>query len=168
MSAGPSAEDISHFKSRVSPALHLVPEESRLSVRAKTLANFTGYHFVRIRCDELRSKEQLFECLAAQIPLPKYFGKNWDALEECLQDFRWQRAPGYLLIFEDFSAVRELPHPDLETLLQIFEETAHYWRNKNVPFHFILCGNHDMQRSVMDVLSPKTAHRCSAFGLSSD
>ena len=32
------------------------------------------------------SKEDLFDFYRREIPLPAYFGNNWDALEECLGD----------------------------------------------------------------------------------
>ncbi len=36
----------------------------------------------------LKSKPELLAHLARAIPLPDYFGKNWDALEECLADLK--------------------------------------------------------------------------------
>lgn len=37
----------------------------------------------------VRSKEKLLAVLSQGLKLPKYFGGNWDALEECLQDLSW-------------------------------------------------------------------------------
>lgn len=37
----------------------------------------------------IRSKEKLFGIYADSLRLPKYFGRNWDALEECLRDLSW-------------------------------------------------------------------------------
>jgi hypothetical protein len=50
----------------------------------------------------LATKEALLESLRAALPLPAYFGGNWDALEECLND------PGVL-----GPALVELAHHDL-------------------------------------------------------
>jgi len=38
---------------------------------------------------DIENKKELFTFLAQLIPLPDYFGKNWDALEECLTDLSW-------------------------------------------------------------------------------
>lgn len=37
----------------------------------------------------IRSKEKLFAVLADKLRFPRYFGSNWDALEECLRDLSW-------------------------------------------------------------------------------
>ncbi len=36
-----------------------------------------------------RGKEKLFGVLARGLRFPRYFGRNWDAFEECLADLSW-------------------------------------------------------------------------------
>jgi len=47
-----------------------------------------GAFVVRIPA-KARGKEKLLGVLAAKLRFPGYFGHNWDALEECLQDLSW-------------------------------------------------------------------------------
>jgi hypothetical protein len=37
----------------------------------------------------VRSKEKLLGLLSDALHFPNYFGGNWDALEECLNDLHW-------------------------------------------------------------------------------
>ena len=37
----------------------------------------------------ISGKEELFSKLSQFLRLPEYFGRNWDALEECLRDLSW-------------------------------------------------------------------------------
>jgi RNAse (barnase) inhibitor barstar len=39
-------------------------------------------------------KRDLLRALAQRLNFPGYFGHNWDALEECLCDLSWLKAPG--------------------------------------------------------------------------
>lgn len=50
---------------------------------------------------KIESKAELLALLARAIPLPGYFGQNWDALEECLTDLEWLNRPKIVLIHHD-------------------------------------------------------------------
>lgn len=53
-----------------------------------TEARRNGQLVVWVPCG-VRSKEKLLGLLAQSLRFPKYFGGNWDALEECLNDLHW-------------------------------------------------------------------------------
>jgi RNAse (barnase) inhibitor barstar len=49
----------------------------------------------------LRRKDDLLRALARELSLPRYFGHNWDALEECLVAGNWRdEAPAAVLVHE--------------------------------------------------------------------
>jgi RNAse (barnase) inhibitor barstar len=53
----------------------------------------------------MRTVNSLFDEIAASFQFPWYFGENWDALDECLNDLAWLPARSYLLGIMDASQV---------------------------------------------------------------
>ncbi len=70
----------------------------------------------------LESKADLFAFLQHVLPLPDYFGHNWDALEECLGDLGWLNHPKITLIHQDIP-LEKMPS-DQRTYLQILAQAA--------------------------------------------
>jgi hypothetical protein len=70
-----------------------------------------------------RGKEKLLGVLARGLQFPRYFGHNWDALEECLGDLSWLAdVPRVVIVHEGlpFSPAGE----HLATYLAILREAV--------------------------------------------
>ena len=48
-----------------------------------------------------RGKEKLLGALAGKLRFPAYFGRNWDALDECLRDLSWLGGRGRVVIVHE-------------------------------------------------------------------
>lgn len=73
----------------------------------------------------LRDREALFTALKHALGLPEYFGRNWDALSECLRDLSWIKQHRVILLHED------LPQLDPKTLkvyLDVLSECIEDWK----------------------------------------
>ena len=91
-----------------------------------------GVH--RLKCDcgalatldgrSLTTRDSLLRALGRSLAFPDYYGANWDALEECLQDLSWHAGPVTICIEHAESVPGEL----LETLELIFLGAADHWR----------------------------------------
>lgn len=53
----------------------------------------------------ITSKLQLMEVYSKRAKLPKYFGKNWDALDEVLRDLSWIEEKRVMIVHEDLPAI---------------------------------------------------------------
>jgi hypothetical protein len=79
----------------------------------------------------VKSKEELLKTLAEALRFPKWFGGNWDALEDCLSDLSWRDARGWALILRNFDAV---PRDDLGVLVEVLGSAAQFWAGRGKPF----------------------------------
>ncbi len=64
----------------------------------------------------VRSKEKLLAVLSQGLRFPRYFGGNWDALEECLRDLSWLPEKASIAIVHE-----QLPFGDGENRRTYFE-----------------------------------------------
>lgn len=53
----------------------------------------------------IRSREKLFSILSKALKFPSYFGRNWDALNDCLRDFWWTDIFQITVIHRDIPAL---------------------------------------------------------------
>jgi hypothetical protein len=88
----------------------------------------------RIDLTGILDKEQLLMRIAAALAFPRWFGRNWDALEDCLGDLAWRAGEGHVLIIEGFEDVRARQPDDFGVLLDILASSAQYWHERGRPF----------------------------------
>ena len=82
----------------------------------------------------IKGKQNLLNALAVAAKFPPEFGMNWDALADALCDLSWQKAGGYVLLLRNASDTLGLSANDREIALDIFADTAVYWRQRNKAF----------------------------------
>jgi hypothetical protein len=73
----------------------------------------------------IQSKGELLETLASAGQFPDYFGRNWDALLDCLRDFNWIHEKLIVITHSDMP-LRASP-TDCRTYLEILREAANDW-----------------------------------------
>ena len=86
----------------------------------------------------------LFAELARAWDFPDYFGHNWDALEECLEDLEWLPAHGYVLLITNAQAVIPDDEDKCLTLVEVLDAAGQTWSllqegnsRGPIPFHTI-------------------------------
>lgn len=79
-----------------------------------------GYKTIEFDCTEWRDKEIMHKTLHSQFDFPNYYGHNWDALQECLNEIEIQEN-GLVVIFDNFNSMN-IKHA--HTLIDVFVSSA--------------------------------------------
>jgi RNAse (barnase) inhibitor barstar len=101
-------------------------------------ATTEGLLATRIDLGGCKGKDDLLARLATALSFPADFGGNWDALADSLRDLSWLHARGHVLLFDRIEELRAAAEDDLDTLLDILDETAEDDGTHAVPFYAFL------------------------------
>jgi hypothetical protein len=91
----------------------------------------TELSLARVALEGVKTSEALLDAIARELAFPKWFGRNWDALEDCLTDLSWQKTQGAVVIFSGFVSI---PGDDLGILVDVLGSSASFWTARGRPF----------------------------------
>lgn len=91
----------------------------------------SGLRVTSIDLSQVREKNALLEKLGRALQFPAWFGKNWDALEDCLGDLSWLDGAGQVLLFHNDD---ELGADDRGVLIDVLASSAEFWAGRGKPF----------------------------------
>lgn len=92
-----------------------------------------GFLFRHVDLAGCADKTDFLDRIAAALDFPAWFGRNWDALADCLGDLDWLPAPGYVIVLEHADRFRVAAETDFVTALETLEGAAHEWADAGVP-----------------------------------
>ncbi|WP_407636660.1 barstar family protein [Kurthia huakuii] len=69
----------------------------------------------------------MFREFAEKFSFPNYFGKNWAAFNECLNDLEWLEADEYVLIITNFEHLLAKKPNERDIFLEILKSTMYQW-----------------------------------------
>jgi len=95
-----------------------------------------GHHFLYANLAQAQNKQDVLDLIGAQFTLPSHFGKNFDALYDCMTDplHKSGPQPGFMVVLEQIPAHAKFDKEAREQLLDIFRDTADYWGDRKIPF----------------------------------
>jgi RNAse (barnase) inhibitor barstar len=102
--------------------------------QVKAAAASAKLNFHSVDAARADSKTALLAALAKGLKLPEHFGNNWDALADCLEDGDWLGSHGMVIAIRHAAGYRKAHAADWETLSDILNEAAEYWRERHKPF----------------------------------
>ncbi|WP_069883440.1 barstar family protein [Streptomyces luteocolor] len=84
-------------------------------------------------------KAGLMERCASSLALPDWFGRNWDALADCLTDLSWAPpAAGRLLVVSGWQEYARTAPGEWEIAQKVFSAAVEYWRDAGTPLEIVL------------------------------
>ncbi len=99
-------------------------------------AESVGQHFLYANLTDAQSKQDVLEKIAEAFLFPAHFGKNLDALFDCMTDLvhRAGAQPGFVVVLEQLPDNPRFDREAREQLLDVFRDTADFWAERRIPF----------------------------------
>jgi RNAse (barnase) inhibitor barstar len=101
-----------------------------------TAAQGAGQHFLYANLVSASTKQEVLEQIAAAFLFPPHFGKNMDALYDCMTDLvhKSGQQPGFVVVLEQLPDNARFDREAREQLLDVFRDAADYWGERRIPF----------------------------------
>ena len=99
-------------------------------------ADAAGQHFLYANLSSAQSKQDVLDGIAAAFTFPAHFGKNLDALFDCMTDTvnKSGPQPGFVVVLEQLPDNPRFDREAREQLLEVFRDAAEYWGERRIPF----------------------------------
>jgi RNAse (barnase) inhibitor barstar len=99
-------------------------------------AEGAGQHFLYANLANAQSKQDVLEAIATSFLFPPHFGKNLDALYDCMTDLvhKSGQQPGFVVVLEQLPDNPRFDREAREQLLDVFRDAADFWGERRIPF----------------------------------
>jgi RNAse (barnase) inhibitor barstar len=99
-------------------------------------AQTMGHHFLYANLASAQTKQDVLEGIAQAFLLPAHFGKNLDALHDCMTDLVYKSGEqaGFVVVLEQLPDNPRFDREVREQVLDVFRDTADFWGERKIPF----------------------------------
>jgi hypothetical protein len=111
--------------------IYHLPLSGRTAV--KKLAADAGFAFFEVSFGDADRIDGVLSRIGNDLDFPKWYGRNLDALKDCLTDFSWCEAPGYILSISRAEILHAEDPAAFHTLNEVFAAAIAEWRSQDVP-----------------------------------
>jgi hypothetical protein len=101
-------------------------------------ATLLEFRLLPVDLRDCRDHLDALERIAAALQFPDWFGGNWDALADCLDDLSWLPAPGYVLLLDHADGWRGEDPEGFAVLLDIANDVGARRAAQRVPFWVLI------------------------------
>ena len=89
--------------------------------------------FLNVDLHQARNVPGFIKALSRDLAFPEWFGGNLDALHDCLTDFSWLPAPGYVITL-DGSETLQANAASFAVFNAVLSSAAEEWQARRIPF----------------------------------
>jgi RNAse (barnase) inhibitor barstar len=122
--------------------LHTVRPNIVQAIRAfrvedlRLAAQDLGQHFLYASLGSAQSKQEVLEKIAEAFLFPPHFGKNLDALYDCMTDLVHKAGsqPGFVVVLDQLPDNPRFDREAREQLLDVFRDASDFWGERKIPF----------------------------------
>ncbi|ACB36168.1 conserved hypothetical protein [Leptothrix cholodnii SP-6] len=95
-----------------------------------------GHHFLYANLSSAQTKQEVLEGIAQAFLFPPHFGKNLDALHDCMTDLvnKSGSQSGFVVVLEQLPDSPRFDREAREQLLDVFRDAADFWGERKIPF----------------------------------
>jgi RNAse (barnase) inhibitor barstar len=99
-------------------------------------ADGVGQHFLYANLSSAQTKQDVLDKIAESFTFPPHFGKNLDALFDCMTDLVHKSGaqPGFVVVLEQLPDNPRFDREAREQLLDVFRDAADFWAERRIPF----------------------------------
>ncbi|MFF2851249.1 barstar family protein [Streptomyces sp. NPDC058001] len=99
----------------------------------------SGWTTTRLDLRGVADKAAFMERCARALDLPDWFGRNWDALADCLTDLSWAPpAQGRVLLVTGWQTYAGTRPDEWGTAQEVFADAVTYWRGRDTGMEILL------------------------------
>ncbi|WXR62059.1 barstar family protein [Peptostreptococcaceae bacterium AGR-M142] len=110
------------------------------------LQNNNKLFLITIDGNECLESEGLLLEFCKVFKFPDYFGHNWEALEDCINDLDWLPSDNYTILIKDAHNILKYEYDNFKVLIRILKTASKEWvegisysdyPKEKTPFHII-------------------------------
>lgn len=127
------------FTRRRPPAVYRLDSPLAPAALAAAAAEH-GWRCFHLDGAAIRDKASFLDACATAMQFPSYFGRNWDALDDCLNDLSWAPAAGYILLYDQVATFAQGQPGEWAAARAVLVDAVSHWTVTPTPLYVLLGG----------------------------